>query len=184
MLSEGQRELLNFCILIKFYWNFVPFNVQGDSRNLHTWNKFQPLALEWCATHGENILPTIAIFSQFLVYLSITQAKQAINLLLLDNFYPVIEDELSYTVWSLVTVREPVTSARGYVTLPMKNSIMQKVVREAKYGVSVFSRFRNFQGHLNFFKLDRIFFSSKIERILPYVPTRKVLTHICPKLND
>ena len=54
----------------------------------------------------------IAIFSQFQVYLSITQAKQIINLLLLNNFYPVIyrrvqkeSDELLYTVWSLVTVR-------------------------------------------------------------------------------
>ena len=32
----------------------------------------------------------IAIFSQFSICLSITQAKQIINLLLLNNFYPVI----------------------------------------------------------------------------------------------
>ena len=48
--------------------------------------------------------------------LSITQAKQ----MLLNNFSPVIShqreekesDELLYTVRSLVTVREPVASAR------------------------------------------------------------------------
>ncbi|CAD1479125.1 unnamed protein product, partial [Heterotrigona itama] len=36
-----------------------------------------------------NLRPKIAIFSQFQVYLSITQAKQIISLLL-HNFYPVI----------------------------------------------------------------------------------------------
>ena len=45
--------------------------------------------------------------------------KQIINLLLLSNLYPMInqwiqkEEELLYTVWSLVMVREPVASARG-----------------------------------------------------------------------
>ena len=34
--------------------------------------------------------PKIATFSQFLVYLNITQAKQIINLLLLNHFYPVM----------------------------------------------------------------------------------------------
>ena len=50
------------------------------------------------------------------------KAKQIINLLLLNNFYLVISyrrvekesDELLYTVWSLVMVREPIASARGY----------------------------------------------------------------------
>ena len=48
-------------------------------------------------------------------------AKQIINLLLLNNFYSVISyrrvekesNELLYTVWSLVMVREPIASARG-----------------------------------------------------------------------
>ena len=42
------------------------------------------------------------------------------NLSLFSNFYPVMipnefekKNELSYTVWSLVMVRGPVTSARG-----------------------------------------------------------------------
>ena len=54
----------------------------------------------------------ITIFPQ-LVYLSIIQTKQIINLLLLNNFYPVMSyrraqkggDELLYTVWSFVMVR-------------------------------------------------------------------------------
>ena len=68
-----------------------------------------------CHARQEYLVPKIAIFSQFKVYLSITQAKQIINLLLLNNFYPVISyrrvpkekesDELLYTVWSLVMVR-------------------------------------------------------------------------------
>ena len=48
------------------------------------------------------------------------KVKQIINLLLLNNFYPVIyrriqkeSDELLYTVWSLVMVRARVASARG-----------------------------------------------------------------------
>ena len=66
--------------------------------------------------------PKIAIFSQFQVHSNITQkATQIINLLLFNNFYPVISyrrvqkesDKLLYTVWSLVMVREPVASARG-----------------------------------------------------------------------
>ena len=53
------------------------------------------------------------------VYWSITQTRQIINLLLLSNFYPAIyrwirkEDELYYNVvWSLVMVREPVTKSK------------------------------------------------------------------------
>ena len=37
--------------------------------------------------------PKIAIFSQFQVYLSMIQAKQTINLLHLNNFYPVMSYE-------------------------------------------------------------------------------------------
>ena len=62
----------------------------------------------------------IAIFPQFQVYLSITQAKEMINLLLLNSLYPVIcrrvdkeSDELFYTVWSLVMVRNQFASAMG-----------------------------------------------------------------------
>ena len=56
------------------------------------------------------------------VYLSRRkQAKQLINLLLLNNFYPVISyqrvheesDELFCTVWSLVTVRNQLPAQRG-----------------------------------------------------------------------
>ena len=39
---------------------------------------------------SRTFYPKIAIFPQFEVYLSITQAKQIINLLILNNFYPVI----------------------------------------------------------------------------------------------
>ena len=48
--------------------------------------------------------------------------KRIINLLLLSHFYPVMYhtdefkkkgDELLYTVWSLVMVREPVANVRG-----------------------------------------------------------------------
>ena len=64
------------------------------------------------------------MFPQFRVYLSATQAKRIVNLLLLNNFYPVISygrsskgkesDELSYTgIRSLVMVRESVASASG-----------------------------------------------------------------------
>ena len=48
-------------------------------------------------------------------YLNMTQAKQVINLLLPSNFYPVsIEFEKKAANWSLVMVREPAASARGY----------------------------------------------------------------------
>ena len=52
----------------------------------------------------------------FQVYWNITQAKQVINLLLLGSFYPVIYrwiqkgDELLYTVWSLVMVRNQLSA--------------------------------------------------------------------------
>ena len=58
--------------------------------------------------------PKIAIFSQFQVYLCITQAIQIINLLLLNNFCPIKgctdevqkeSDELLYTI--LVTLYGP-----------------------------------------------------------------------------
>ena len=45
----------------------------------------------------EFFRPKIAIFSQFSVYLSITQAKQIINLLLLSNFYPVTYRQIQET---------------------------------------------------------------------------------------
>ena len=67
--------------------------------------------------------PKVAIFSQFWVYLNVTQVKQMTNLLLLSNCCPVISfwqiqnDILTnyciYTVWSLVMVRGPIASARG-----------------------------------------------------------------------
>ena len=73
--------------------------------------------------------PKIAIFSQFLSIVSsiLTQAKQIIYLLLLDNFYPAISyrrvqkenDKLLYTVWSLLTVR---------------NQLPTQVVKEIKNG--------------------------------------------------
>ena len=43
-----------------------------------------------CPLMSRIFCPKIAIFPQFQVYSSITQAKQIINLLLLNNFYPVI----------------------------------------------------------------------------------------------
>ena len=65
----------------------------------------------------------ISLYSNILsAWVAITQAKQIINLLLLsNNFYLAISyrrvrkeiDELLYTVWSLVMVREPIASARG-----------------------------------------------------------------------
>ena len=65
---------------------------------------------------GVNLLFQIATFSQFQVYLNVTQAKQMTSLLLLNNFYPAISsptsskekesDELLPTVRSLVMVRE------------------------------------------------------------------------------
>ena len=58
-------------------------------------------------------VPKLQYFLSFRYILSITQTKQIINLLLHNNFYPVIyrrvqkeSDELLYTVWSLVMVRK------------------------------------------------------------------------------
>ena len=67
---------------------------QNNWRNI-TSSAFELLtfcALEWRATQcWEFFIRKIAIFSQFQVYLNITQAKQIVNLLLLsNNFYPVI----------------------------------------------------------------------------------------------
>ena len=64
-----------------------------------------------CHARRKFFVPKLQYFLSFNVYLSITQAKQTINLLLLNNFCPVIyqvekeSDELMYTVWSLVMVR-------------------------------------------------------------------------------
>ena len=62
--------------------------------------------------HRDYFPKQITIVPQFQVYSSMTQAKQIINLLLLNHFYSVIyrrvqkeSDELLYTVWSLVMVR-------------------------------------------------------------------------------
>ena len=52
------------------------------SFNLLRWNHVPRTSRIFC--------PKIAISSQFYVCLSITQAKKILNLLLLDNFYPVI----------------------------------------------------------------------------------------------
>ena len=66
-----------------------------------------------CHARREFFCPKIATFSQFQVYLSITQTKQIINLLLVNHFYPVISyrrvqrgsEELLNTIRSLVMVR-------------------------------------------------------------------------------
>ena len=80
--------------------------------------------------HVENFLCRIATFSQFWVYLNVTQAKQMISLLLLNHFYPAIDvstgskeresDELLYTVRSLVMVRATSCQAQGVKTLSCK----------------------------------------------------------------
>ena len=57
--------------------------------------------------------PKLQHFLSFSVYLNTTQAKQIINLLLLNNFYPSKSDELLYTVRSLVTVRETSCQRKG-----------------------------------------------------------------------
>ena len=79
---------------------------------------------------GDNLLPHLYIlrvffapklqyFLSFKLYLNITQAKQIINLLFLGNFYPMIsfrrveKESHELLVWSLVMVRETVTSAAG-----------------------------------------------------------------------
>ena len=84
--------------------------------NLLRWNDVVPRT-------SRIFCPKVAVFSQFWVYLDITRAKQMINLLLLSNFCPVIPfwqiqndiltNYCTYTVWSLVMVREPIASARG-----------------------------------------------------------------------
>ena len=56
--------------------------VRNQLVNLLRWNNVPRTSRIFC--------PKIAIFSQFQVYLGITQAKQIINLLLLNNFYPMI----------------------------------------------------------------------------------------------
>ena len=51
-----------------------------------------------------------------------TQAKQIINLLLLNNFHPVMSyrrvqkesDELLYTIWSLVMVRNQLSNGNTF----------------------------------------------------------------------
>ena len=84
----------------------------------------RPLALERRATHVENVfVPKLHYFLKFKYTISITQAEQIINLLLLNNFYPVTSyhtDEFrkkatNYCVrfWSLVMVRESSCQRKG-----------------------------------------------------------------------
>ena len=82
-------------------------------------NRFVNNLLRW------NDVPRtsrIATFSQFCLYLNATEAKRTISRLLLNSFYPVAlygriqSDKLLYTGRSLVTVREPVASAKGLMS--------------------------------------------------------------------
>ena len=67
----------------------------------------------------------IATFSQFSVYLNVTQAKQMTSWLLLNHFYPVMSyrrvqrrkkaTNLLYTVRSLVVVRESSCQREGLI---------------------------------------------------------------------
>ena len=62
-------------------------------------------------TSKKKFGPKLQQFSQFQVYLSTTRAKQVINLLLLDHFYPMVSQEqvqkkrktTSYCIYGLVT---------------------------------------------------------------------------------
>ena len=128
--------MINLLLLHNFYPVMSYRRVQKESDQLlyTVWSlvmvrKWISSAGMTCHARREFFVPKIAIFSQFQVYLSIIQAEQTINLLLLHNFYPVISyrriqkdsDELLYRV--LVTrygpqsvaqvVRETLTSWAG-----------------------------------------------------------------------
>ena len=71
---EAVLVLLDCCI-VRTRRFVTKFNVRLNTRS------FKPL---------EKFLSQIAMFSQLQVYLNVTEAKQTISLLLLNNFYPVM----------------------------------------------------------------------------------------------
>ena len=107
--------ILFWSIISEFRDSFIDYIITGKIRDLINLEVVVFNLLRWndVPRTSRNFCPKIAIFSQFKEYLSITRTKQIINLLLLNNFYPVISyrrvpkesDELLYTVWSLVMVR-------------------------------------------------------------------------------
>ena len=70
-------------------------------------------------THAGNLLPEIAIFSQFQVDSSITQAKQIINLLLLNN---LLSSE--YHMISTISKRKRRIIVYGLVTRYGRRSVV------------------------------------------------------------
>ena len=76
------RSLHNLSLKHAFVLRFTTLSSSASCR--------QFLVLEWRATHVENFLSQIATFSQFHVYLNVTQAKRMTSWLLLDSFHPAI----------------------------------------------------------------------------------------------
>ena len=77
--DEFEKKTTNLCIRC---WSLVMVRNRLPAQVVNLWNDVSRTSRIFCLK--------IAIFSKFQVYLSTTQAKQIINLLLLNNFYPVI----------------------------------------------------------------------------------------------
>ena len=102
-----------------------------------------------CHRTSRTFCPKIAIFSLSFKYISsITWAKQIINLSLVNNFYPVISyrrvqkekksNGLSYTVWSLVTVRNQKLPAQKWLKGKQKISVtIQLYVHSVPYFLTI-----------------------------------------------
>ena len=111
---QKKKKATNCCYTVRSLV-MVRSQLSAQVVNLSRWNNVPRTLRTFC--------PKIAIFSQFQVHLSITQAKQITNLLLLNNFYPVISyrrvqkkkkaTNCCYTVRSLVMVRSQLHSASG-----------------------------------------------------------------------